>query len=245
MKIDVRGLTDGQQAQIVLDMYMSAKHANNHPLAQVASTFLSNAPVAAMSAMSLQASEDITVQYILSSAFYVRNDGIKVILIDRLKGTPIKTTHSKRGGVIHLDFALYKKEYGADALKSVHEKLGEYKFLNGRIFAFNPDRELRLAAKEGNLAEVKMLVEDDGANPNALALNGRAALHFAVSNKHPDVVQYLMLKTDCSITDVKGKTPLAIANDQGFADIASILSSASKMESDIVAMGNDGSSIDF
>lgn len=232
MKINVKGLTEDQQAQIVLEMYKCAKKADSSPFSQFTPSFVSAGAVGlAYSASKLQTEDDMTIDCIKSCNMGTKNDEVNVIIIDRLKSIPIKTTKSKRGGVFHLDFCLYEREYGADALNNVYKNLSDFGFLKDRIFAVNPDRELRLAAKEGCLAEVKMLIEDDGAKPNALAKNGRTALHFAVSNNHPDVVGYLAPQTNCEIADNKGDTVLDIATRKHFkamSDVFALLDATSE-----------------
>jgi ankyrin repeat protein len=55
----------------------------------------------------------------------------------------------------------------------------------------NPDEELILASNSGNLPRVKHLVEDLGADVNAIS---GLAINRASKNKHIKVVEYLLQK---------------------------------------------------
>lgn len=70
---------------------------------------------------------------------------------------------------------------------------------------------LQVAAKQGNLDEVKRLIAQ-GKNINAVDACGKTALHEAVSNDHLDVAKLLISKgADVDAKTVYGQTPLLFA----------------------------------
>ncbi|XP_071797366.1 ankyrin repeat domain-containing protein 54-like [Asterias amurensis] len=73
------------------------------------------------------------------------------------------------------------------------------------------ERKLRTAASNGNVCEVRRLL-DDGTNPNRADEKGRAALHFAVTKGSHEMVQILLDKgADVNLKDGVGNTPLHLA----------------------------------
>ena len=93
-----------------------------------------------------------------------------------------------------------------------------------------------VAAREGNLEEIRRLLKS-GTDVNITSeYLGRTALHWAVQSKHKDVVE-LLISSGASI-DVKAKdnrTPLHFAAEHGPKDIAELLIEGG---ADIEAAGN-------
>lgn len=84
--------------------------------------------------------------------------------------------------------------------------------------------ELRLAAREGKLAEVKKLVEG-GTNINAVyGDNSWTAVMEAAEEGHNEIVQYLLSKgADPNIVNKAKWTALMYAADQEYAEVAASL----------------------
>lgn len=156
----------------------------------------------------------------------------------------IRVENPERTGLLHIEAdSLYLAggSIGADTSELIidHQKI--YGLSDEQALAFykkhqmydtmealelvkpNVNRDLRKAAQDGNLIEVIRLFEEENANPNGQARNGRTALHFAVSNNRQDVVKYLASKTDITIKDIEDKTPLAIAESKGYTGLLPFL----------------------
>lgn len=85
-----------------------------------------------------------------------------------------------------------------------------------------PNEGLRDAVRGGNKKVVQLLIEK-GADPN----KGDALL-IATIEGHADIVQYLLTLPDVytSPRDVKGRTPLDIAEEEGYKDCAELIRAA-------------------
>lgn len=93
------------------------------------------------------------------------------------------------------------------------------------------------AAKDGNLDQVKSLIEQ-GADIEAKTDNGSTPLHWAAASGHTDVANLLLEKgADIEAKDRGGWTPLHWAAANGQTDIANLLL---EKGADIDAKTNDG-----
>lgn len=84
---------------------------------------------------------------------------------------------------------------------------------------------LHIACKDGNTAAVKLLLQA-GADPYALDVMKRSALHFASFGSTPRVMEKLILRTKglfINAADESGYTPLMIACEQGRPEIVHVL----------------------
>eukprot|EP00761_Pharyngomonas_kirbyi_P012502 gb/GECH01012529.1/.p1 GENE.gb/GECH01012529.1/~~gb/GECH01012529.1/.p1 ORF type:complete len:128 (+),score=31.10 gb/GECH01012529.1/:1-384(+) len=84
--------------------------------------------------------------------------------------------------------------------------------------------QIQNAAYDGNLQEVKRLVNDEGTPVNqreGIFGLDRTALHTACEAGHFDVVQYLLTHNDIDINvqDARKKTPLHYACEKNNSDI--------------------------
>ncbi|HTY23893.1 MAG TPA: ankyrin repeat domain-containing protein, partial [Desulfomonilaceae bacterium] len=85
------------------------------------------------------------------------------------------------------------------------------------------DQQITQAAKSGDLALVKTLVEK-GANVNAKGVNGRTPLMCATLEGHPKIVRLLINRgADINARDQNGETPLMQAADQCDLDMLHLL----------------------
>jgi uncharacterized protein len=122
-------------------------------------------------------------------------------------------------------------EFGATALYAAAEHADPamaVKLLaagaNANTSLMSGETPLMVAAQRGNLETVRVLIKG-GANPNAREVNGgQTALMWAVSERHPAVVDELVKSgADVELASKSGFTPLMFAAQQGAADSANIL----------------------
>ncbi len=109
--------------------------------------------------------------------------------------------------------------------------LGErWKFIMVYIFAvifslsgFAVAEPLHEAAKEGDLAKVKSLIEE-GSDVNAGDEKGFTPLHFAAYGGYKEVAELLTLKgANVNAAEITGATPLHYAARKGYKDVAELL----------------------
>ena len=83
--------------------------------------------------------------------------------------------------------------------------------ING--FDRNNFTPLMIAVVLKNTAEVKELLEDKNINPNIQSLDGKTALHWAVSQIKPEAVEALCKHKDINVSlkNMSGRTPLNLA----------------------------------
>lgn len=76
---------------------------------------------------------------------------------------------------------------------------------------------LILAARNGQLKAVQMLIEKGKANVNLAGFGGLTALHHACKNDHIDVVHYLIetAHANVNVEDDAGNTPIALCARMG------------------------------
>ncbi|MFO7957437.1 MAG: ankyrin repeat domain-containing protein, partial [Candidatus Brocadiia bacterium] len=87
-------------------------------------------------------------------------------------------------------------------------------------------RELREAARDGDLERVRALLQE-GAEPNARGHAGGTALHNAARAGHAGVVEALLeAGADVNATDSDGFKPVDLAEQQGHAAITDRLHGA-------------------
>lgn len=86
------------------------------------------------------------------------------------------------------------------------------------------NRELLLAAKEGNLTEIKRLYKKH-VDLFSKDYDGRTALHIAATNGHLNIISYLLTKKNCNVNvqDNFNNTPLKDALENKHSQIAKIL----------------------
>ena len=99
------------------------------------------------------------------------------------------------------------------------------------------DKEIILAAENGNLSEVKTLLEK-GANVNAMGPNS-GAIHVAAFNGHLEIVQLLLKnKADTNVQDKQGYYPLQLAASKGHLAICnSLIKAGANIEAATLAGG--------
>ena len=99
------------------------------------------------------------------------------------------------------------------------------------------DKELILAAENGQLSEVKNLLKK-GANPNAMGPNS-GALHVAAFNGHSEIVALLLEKNaDTNVQDKQGYYPLQLAASKGHLAICNqLIKAAADLEAKTFAGG--------
>ena len=140
----------------------------------------------------------------------------------------LKSVKDKNEEALQTQFERY---YG----QNVPEKL-RLKLTNDEI----TDNLLHSAAKEGNLNNVKYLVETASMNVNAQDEYGETPVYVAAEKGHLDVVKYLVEKeADPNIADLGGITPIYIATQKGHLDIVRYLVEEAKAEDPNKAR-NDG-----
>nr|CAC38782.1 Myol protein [Suberites domuncula] len=84
--------------------------------------------------------------------------------------------------------------------------------------------KLLWAVKNGDLVEIKAIVEKPGFNVNSELLNGRNPLHYASDYGQADVILYLISKgANVDTPDKHGITPLLAAIFEGHTDCVRIL----------------------
>ena len=68
------------------------------------------------------------------------------------------------------------------------------------------------AAAEGNLQQLIKIIKGDDSLVNAVDLEGKSPLHYAVLNEHIDVIKFLLINgAEINCPDQKGWTPLHCA----------------------------------
>lgn len=73
---------------------------------------------------------------------------------------------------------------------------------------------LHTAAENGNLAEVKRLIEEELVDINAKNVEHRRALHYAAEKNYLEIAFYLILQgADTDLKDVFGFAPINYAKD--------------------------------
>ncbi|CUA73380.1 hypothetical protein RSOLAG22IIIB_05270 [Rhizoctonia solani] len=82
------------------------------------------------------------------------------------------------------------------------------------------NKNIWIAAGDGDLERVKMLVEEQGVSPNAADdVIGYTPMHAAASYGHIQILTYLISKGgDVNITDEEGDTPLFTAETVAIAE---------------------------
>ena len=109
--------------------------------------------------------------------------------------------------------------------------------IGSNAFANNHYPPLHLAAMNGNIAEIKRLI-DDGADVNAKTEYGQTPLHFAAVNGHTETALALIKAgADINAKQKDGWTPLHFAARQGHTETALALIKAG---ADINAKQKDG-----
>jgi 7,8-dihydropterin-6-yl-methyl-4-(beta-D-ribofuranosyl)aminobenzene 5'-phosphate synthase len=89
------------------------------------------------------------------------------------------------------------------------------------IGAFCLATDVHRAANEGDLAKLKMLIEENSALANAKNEEQETPLHSAVSGGHVDIVEFLIAAgADIDAQDSQKRTPLHLACYDGHRDIA-------------------------
>ena len=92
--------------------------------------------------------------------------------------------------------------------------------IGSNAFANNHYPPLHLAAMNGNIAEIKRLI-DDGADVNAKTEYGQTPLHFAAVNGHTETALALIKAgADINAKQKDGWTPLHFAARQGHTETA-------------------------
>ncbi|KCV67270.1 hypothetical protein H696_06308 [Fonticula alba] len=87
--------------------------------------------------------------------------------------------------------------------------------------------EFVLAARHGELDEVKAMLELDGADINAVNDYGNAALHMACANSELEVVAFLLEKgANVNLPNSSGNTPLHWASLVGSVEAVKLLLAA-------------------
>ena len=88
------------------------------------------------------------------------------------------------------------------------------------------DKELLRASRDGDLSEVKRLVEVQHVNPNT-SFDGRnmTPLHLASQYGHLDIVRYLVVERNCDTEreNANSLTPLHLAAREGRLDVVKCL----------------------
>ena len=101
-----------------------------------------------------------------------------------------------------------------------------------------PTAEIHQAARQGELAKLKSLLDK---TPGLLELKteaGKTPLHFAVEGGQADIVRYLLDKgADINARNVAGETPLHYAAGWGFLDVIALLI---EKGADVKARSNEG-----
>lgn len=93
--------------------------------------------------------------------------------------------------------------------------------LRGGAHEYSP---LTIAAKNGHLAILKMLLTAGKVNIESRDGNNRTALYAAAANNHPEAVRFLcQSKAKVNIQGVNKWTPLTAAAGQGYADVVKVL----------------------
>jgi ankyrin repeat protein len=105
------------------------------------------------------------------------------------------------------------------------------------------ENELIQAARNGDLDQVRRLLEEQGANVMAKTHHGETPLHLASKNGHNKVVN-LLLEKGALINDKDkwGNTPLHWASSSGYEKVVAILLDKGALVND---KNNDGSTEGF
>jgi len=100
-------------------------------------------------------------------------------------------------------------EYGADPTINTDENITPLMAAAGIAWASNQDR----ASESQVLEAVKLLVDEQGADVNAVSDLGETAMHAAAYRGANSVVQYLFDKgAKLDVVAVDGRTPLIVAD---------------------------------
>ena len=97
------------------------------------------------------------------------------------------------------------------------------------LFDFEMSDRLRYAAWEGDLREVRRLIEEEGVNPNERGLLVQTALELSCVQRHLNVVKHLIEEQHCNPNySYVMHTPLhyACGRDYYYSSSSSILEAA-------------------
>eukprot|EP00112_Aurelia_sp_Birch-Aquarium-sp1_P018760 Seg453.1 transcript_id=Seg453.1/GoldUCD/mRNA.D3Y31 product=Myotrophin protein_id=Seg453.1/GoldUCD/D3Y31 len=87
--------------------------------------------------------------------------------------------------------------------------------------------DLLWAVKNGDMDQLKVLIEEKNTSVKVELLNGRMAIHYAADYGHADVIEYLVSKgADVNIPDKYGITPILAAIYEGHDNCVKALLSA-------------------
>ncbi|EAY15606.1 hypothetical protein TVAG_208850 [Trichomonas vaginalis G3] len=89
---------------------------------------------------------------------------------------------------------------------------------------------LMAASKLGLVSLMEFIIQEGGDIDRQSMFHGETALHFAVENNKIEAVKCLVAHDAARLKDESGRTPLAIAIELGYNDIAQILSSNLKIK---------------
>jgi ankyrin repeat protein len=99
----------------------------------------------------------------------------------------------------------------------------EASFNFSHSYSYGGESLLHVAAKNGHLSMVKLLLERS-ANVNIQDESGNTALHYAASAGKKDIVKYLLEQgADASVVNAKEQKAIDYATIKGFNEIATLL----------------------